>query len=419
MLGVQTVPFDSAAQQLIREMARHFGTEDGRSPARPAPCSSASRAARSPTLLRGRRPGAHRLHPLRACMVGCRVGAKNTLLKNYLWFAEKRGARILPEHQVIDVVPLGAADGSDGYRVTTERPAPGSPRAARPSRRVASCWRPAPWAPTACWPTASMAARCRASATGSVNSCAPTANRSAVRLPEDRETWNDVAISCSVHVDHDTHIEFVNYGRNADFMSLLYTVLVGKGGRVTRPLLWLGSIACHPLQWLKTLWPAGWSRRMVMLLVMQALDNAIALRARKHWSGSGYRLVTEQNRDKPNPTFIAAGNAAVAWLAGHTGGIAQSNVLEALGNIPDHGAPAGRRGDRRRRQPGCRRPAPARVRLPQPAGLRRRGHAWPTPASTLADHRGAGRARDGTDRPCRPRRGPAGAVDARPVGAPA
>jgi cholesterol oxidase len=28
MLGVQTVPFDSAAQQLIREMARHFGTEE-------------------------------------------------------------------------------------------------------------------------------------------------------------------------------------------------------------------------------------------------------------------------------------------------------------------------------------------------------------------------------------------------------
>jgi cholesterol oxidase len=155
-----------------------------------------------------------------------------------------------------------------------------------------------------------------------------------VRLPEDRKTWNDVAISCSVHVDHDTHIEFVNYGRNGDFLSLLYTVLVGKGSRLTRPLRWLGSIVRHPLQWLKTLWPVGWSRRMVMLLVMQALDNAIALRARKRWFGRGYRLVTEQNRHKPNPTFIAAGNTAAAWVAEHTGGIAQSNVLEALGNIP-------------------------------------------------------------------------------------
>lgn len=155
-----------------------------------------------------------------------------------------------------------------------------------------------------------------------------------VRLPEDRKTRNDVAISCSIHVDQDTHIEFVSYGRNADIMSLLYTVLVGEGTRVTRPLIWLGSIARHPLQWLKTLWPAGWSQRMVMLLVMQALDNSIALRAKKHWFGSGWRLATEQNRDRPNPTFIPSGNAAAVWLARHTGGIAQSNVLEALGNIP-------------------------------------------------------------------------------------
>lgn len=73
---------------------------------------------------------------------------------------------------------------------------------------------------------------------------------------------------------------------------------------------------------------------MVMLLVMQSLDNAIALRARKRWFGSGYRLRTEQNRDKPSSTFIARGNAAAAWPARHTGGIAQSNVLEALGNVP-------------------------------------------------------------------------------------
>ena len=31
------------------------------------------------------------------CMVGCRENAKNTLDRNYLWFAEKMGAEILPE----------------------------------------------------------------------------------------------------------------------------------------------------------------------------------------------------------------------------------------------------------------------------------------------------------------------------------
>ncbi len=34
------------------------------------------------------------------CMVGCRENAKNTLDRNYLWFAEKMGAEILPETKV-------------------------------------------------------------------------------------------------------------------------------------------------------------------------------------------------------------------------------------------------------------------------------------------------------------------------------
>lgn len=73
---------------------------------------------------------------------------------------------------------------------------------------------------------------------------------------------------------------------------------------------------------------------MVMLLVMQALDNAISLRAKKRWWGRGYSLATAQNLDKPNPTYIESANQATQWLAKHTGGIAQSNMLEALGNIP-------------------------------------------------------------------------------------
>ncbi len=55
-------------------------------------------------------------------MVGCRVGAVNSLTKNYLWFAERRGVQIVAEREVVDVRPRGAADGSEGYLVTTQRP---------------------------------------------------------------------------------------------------------------------------------------------------------------------------------------------------------------------------------------------------------------------------------------------------------
>ena len=335
MLGVQTVPFDSVNQQLIREMARHFGTEDTFTR---TPCGvffgEANKTVADP-YFGGAGPDRTGCTKCGACMVGCRFGAKNTLVKNYLWFAEKKGATILPEHEVVDVVPLGAADGSDGYRITTQRPGAWFFKGRESFTAKGVVFSAGPLG------TNQLLANCKhggslPAVSDRLGELVRTNSESilTVRLPEDRRTWNDVAISCSVHIDHDTHIEFVNYGRKADFMGMLYTVLVGKGSRVTRPLKWLGSIARHPLQWLKTLWPIGWSERMVMLLVMQALDNAISLRAKKRWFGGGYSLSTEQNRDKPNPTFIAAGNTAAQWLAKHTGGIAQSNVLEALGDIP-------------------------------------------------------------------------------------
>jgi cholesterol oxidase len=96
----------------------------------------------------------------------------------------------------------------------------------------------------------------------------------------------------------------------------------------------LGNIVRHPIRFLKTLWPFGWSRRTVILLVMQSLDNAIALKARKRWFTSGVKLRTQQDPERPNPTYIDAANRATDWLAEQTGGIAQSMVLEATANIP-------------------------------------------------------------------------------------
>jgi cholesterol oxidase len=335
MLGVKTVPFDSTNQQLAREMAQHFGTEDTFTRAPTGVFFGEPGKTVKDPYFGGEGPDRTGCIRCGACMVGCRVGAVNSLVKNYLWFAEKRGVQILAEREVVDVSPLGAADGSDGYRVTAQRPGAWFTR-----DRHTYTARGVIFAGGALG-TNELLANCKHGGSlprvsDRLGELVRTNSESVlnVRLPEDRKTWNDVTASSSVHVDQDTHIEFLTYGRNADFLSLLCTLLVGKGNRVTRPLKWLGNIVLHPARWLKSLWPWGWSRRMVMLLVMQTLDNAIALRPRKRWLGRGYRLVTEQNRDKPNPTYIEMGNRVAQWLARHTGGIAQSNVLEALGNIP-------------------------------------------------------------------------------------
>jgi len=81
------------------------------------------------------------------------------------------------------------------------------------------------------------------------------------------------------------------------------------------------------------LWPVGWSRRSVIFLVMQPLDNAISFRARRGLFGR-IGLTTEQDPEKPSPTYIEIANEAVRFLAERHGGIAQSALLEALCNIP-------------------------------------------------------------------------------------
>jgi len=157
----------------------------------------------------------------------------------------------------------------------------------------------------------------------------------AVTVPEDYpdDLTKRVAITSSIYPDPHTHIETVTYGKAGDSMSMLYTLMVGDGTRVTRPLKLLGQILRHPGRFAKVLFPKNWSQRTIILLVMQTLDNAIALRPTLKRSGD-VRLQTEQDPEKPNPTFIPVANEAATWLAERTGGIAQSSTTEALMNIP-------------------------------------------------------------------------------------
>jgi cholesterol oxidase len=117
-------------------------------------------------------------------------------------------------------------------------------------------------------------------------------------------------------------------------MSMLFTLLVGEGSRITRPLKFLATILRKPRQWFKTLVPGEWSKRTVILLVMQTLDNSIRLRPIEKRVGKGVRLQTEQDPDNPNPTYIEAANDACQRVADKVGGVAQSSIFEALANIP-------------------------------------------------------------------------------------
>jgi cholesterol oxidase len=337
MLGVNQVRQDDPADQLLRELGEHLGVgdtyqktpvgvyQDNPGVTVPDPFFGGEGPDRTGCLQCGR------------CMVGCPHGAKNTLVKNYLWLAERRGARVKAERTVTDVRPLGVGDGSDGYAITSERSGVIPGRAKRTIKARGVVFAAGPLG------TNKLMQRCRLGGTfpkisARLGELVRTNSEMilAVTVPDDYpdDLTKRVAITSSIYPDAHTHIETVTYGHDGDSMNALYTLLVGDGTKFTRPLKLLGQIVRHPGKFAKVMWPKGWSSRTIIVLVMQTLDNAIALRPRRKRNGD-VRLSTEQDPAKPNPTFIPVANEAAEWLAKRTGGIAQSSLSEALFNVPN------------------------------------------------------------------------------------
>jgi cholesterol oxidase len=339
MLGVVQNPHDDPADQLLRELGEELGVGDtyqktpvgiffgepgGAGKTVPDPFFGGEGPERTGCRLCGR------------CMVGCPHGAKNTLVKNYLYLAERRGAQVLPERTVIDVRPIGKGDGSEGYEVESVRSGSWLRRGRRVHRARGVVVAAGPLG------TNTLLQRCRLG--GSLPAISHRlgelvrTNSEAiltVTVPEDypEDLTRRVAITSSIYPDPHTHIETVSYGNDGDSMRHLYTLLVGDGTRLTRPLKLLGQFLLHPRRAAQMLFAKHWSRRTIILLVMQTLDNAMALRPRRGPFGMLW-LSTEQDPERPNPTFIPVANQAAEWLAKRTGGVAQSSMMEALFNIP-------------------------------------------------------------------------------------
>lgn len=248
-----------------------------------------------------------------ACMTGCRYGAKNTLVKNYLWLAERLGAQVHPLTTVTAVRPSG-----DGYAVHTERT--GAWLRKRPqvihadqvvfaagalgTQRLLHEMRERGALPNIS-PTLGRLTRTNSEAILGASVPRRRAKAAGVDYSE------GVAITSSFHPDPQTHIEPVRYGRGSNAMGLLQSLLVDGGPHRVRR--WLGQLVRHPWQAARLLWVRNWSERTVIALVMQSADNSLTTRLRR--GPLGRRLVAAPGHGTPNPTWIPAGNRAARLLA--------------------------------------------------------------------------------------------------------
>ena len=248
------------------------------------------------------------------CMVGCRVGAKNTLMKNYLALAERRGVAIEALRTVTEVRELPGG----GFAVTTQQ----SGAWFRRARRTVTAEQVVFAGGT--WGTQQLLHRMKASgalphlsdALGRLTRTNSEALDGAVatRVPESLQLARGIAITTSFHVDERTHVENVRYGPGSNLMGALATVLVPGDRRLgVRLRSLMTQVLRSPVRQFRLGNLRQWSERGIIALVMQTADNSLTLSLRRRFG----RLVmtSAQGHGEPNPSYLPQAHSAAAAIA--------------------------------------------------------------------------------------------------------
>jgi cholesterol oxidase len=274
------------------------------------------------------------------CMVGCRYNAKNTLEKNYLYFAEKGGARIQAECEVRDIrtLPEGQPDEARYeivYRSSTRW-------LFKPERRVRA--RQVVLSGGALG-TQRLLFRCR-DETHSLPALSPrlgsmvrTNNESLLGVTSRDEKVDysqGIAISSIFQADPVTRIEPVRYPAGSSLMRLLSGPLIEQHANIgKRILMTLGHILKHLGEFARTHILPGWAQRSTILLVMQTADNRLSMEYGKDaFTLFRNNLVSRPDPECHIPTHIDIGHEVTRSFASTMNGIPAGTITEGLINVP-------------------------------------------------------------------------------------
>jgi cholesterol oxidase len=261
------------------------------------------------------------------CMTGCRHGAKNTLVKNYLYLAETAGATVIANTTVTDILQTDS-----GYEIQTRASWTSGwikPRKITADQVVVAA---------GALGTAKLLHRTRSrgnlsgisSKLGHLSRTNSESLLGVVARKKDIDFTKGAAITSSVFPSEHTHVEPVRYGHGSGFMGIMESIMA-SGSKGQKPTFFrlIGASVRNIFRLPSMYNLRSWPERTLILLVMQARDNSLVTFAKN--SIFGKKITSKQGHGEENPAWVPEGHDLARVLGKQFDGTPGAVVTEPFG----------------------------------------------------------------------------------------
>jgi cholesterol oxidase len=259
------------------------------------------------------------------CMVGCRYEAKNTLDKNYLWFAENLfGATVLAETETIRIEVQ--KDQTYKIQIRTSTGLGKNTQTFTANGIVVS---------GGVLGTLDLLLKQK-----HVHNTLPNLSDKLGHnlltnsemlsgvVAADRKLNHGLAISTVFNPDEHTHIELCKFPDKSGAMIRLATMAAGNGNPLVRTLKMLGNIITHPIDFLRSVFQRNTAKNSLIFLIMQSLPNAMRMKLKRGLFG--YSLSFKNDSGEKVPSYIPIGQEVLYKYAAKVNGVPQNAFSEVV-----------------------------------------------------------------------------------------
>jgi cholesterol oxidase len=275
MLGVVPSPRLENGDKVLQQLSRELNKEHEFEPTQVAVYFGEPNKTVKDPYFNGNGPDRSGCTYCGSCMIGCRENAKNTLDKNYLYLAQKRGAKIQAESKVYDIILINSGDGSEGYLVKWksstkifkkkgEYKAKGIVFAGGVLGTVPLLLKLKDDSLPNLSPRVGYSVRTNSESLMGVVS------------PQKETVFSDgIAISSILHTDEQSHLEPVRYPSGSGFWRLQLVPLTTGNNFVVRLFKALLEIIIHPVKYFKVYFVWDWAKKTQILLYMRTISGTL------------------------------------------------------------------------------------------------------------------------------------------------